>query len=101
MGFEAYNSDNTIPYFKCSGMVNLVVKSMDKFIKITEDNGGYDIEMDWSFYQSVVLQSARVIEVKMKKQRIGTPFSNCSFEMAFDNEKAIRRIRYRLFRGIL
>lgn len=92
LGFEAYNSDNTIPFFKCSGMVILVVKSMDKFIKITEDNGGYDIEMDWSFHQSVVLQSARVIEAKMKKQRIGTPFSNCSFEMAFDNEMVIRRI---------
>lgn len=28
----------------------------------------------------------------MKKQRSGSSFSNCSFEMVFDNEKAIRRI---------
>lgn len=53
--------------------------------------------MDWFFLQSVVVQSARVIEAKMKKQRIGTPFTNCSFETAFDNEKAIRRIPVSLF----
>lgn len=29
----------------------------------------------------------------MKKQRIGTPFVNCSFEKAYDNEMVIRRIQ--------
>ena len=60
---------------------------------ITEENDSANIEVDWTFYKSIVLQSAKVIEVKMKKQRIGTPFVNCSFEKAYDNEMVIRRIQ--------
>ena len=41
---------------------------------------------------SEVEKDALARKAKMKKQRIGTPFSNCSFEMAFDNEMVIRRI---------
>ena len=93
LGFEAYNSDNTIPFFKCKGMVTLAVKSMEQFIMITEENDSANIEVDWTFYKSIVLQSAKAIEKKMKKQRIGTPFVNCSFEKAYDNEMVIRRIQ--------
>lgn len=93
LGFNVFNSDNTIPFFNCKGMVTLAVKSMEQFIMITEENDSANIEVDWSFYKSIVLQSAKAIEKKMKKQRIGTPFVNCSFEKAYDNEMVIRRIQ--------
>ena len=73
-------------------MVKLEVKSMKKFIKITDENDSSNIEVDWSFYESIVLLCAKAIEEKMKTQRINTPFKNCSFEKAFDNEMVIRRI---------
>ena len=92
LGFNVFNSDNTIPFFNCKGMVTLAVKSMEQFIMITEENDSANIEVDWTFYKSIVLQSAKAIEKKMKKQRIGTPFVNCSFEKAYDNEMVIRRI---------
>lgn len=93
LGFNVFNSDNTIPFFNCKGMVTLAVKSMEKFIMITKENDSANIEVDWTFYKSIVLQSAKIIEKKMKKQRIGTPFVNCSFEKAFDSEKVIRGIK--------
>lgn len=92
LGYNVSNSDNTISYFNCYGMVKLEVKSMKKFIKITDENDSSNIEVDWSFFESLVLRSAKAIEKKMKKQRIGTPFVNCSFEKAYDNEMVIRRI---------
>ena len=92
LGFNVFNSDNTIPFFICKGMVTLAVKSMEQFIMITEENDSANIEVDWTFYKSIVLQSAKAIEKKMKKHRIGTPFVNCSFEKAYDNEMVIRRI---------
>lgn len=92
LGYNVSNSDNTIPFFNCHGMVKLEVKSMKKFIKITDENDSSNIEVDWSFYESTVLLCAKAIEEKMKTQRINTPFKNCSFEKAFDNEMVIRRI---------
>ena len=91
--FDVFNSDNTIPFFRCKGKVKLEVKSMEKFILVTENNDTTNIEMDWTFYKSVVLKSAKAIEGKMRKQRLGTPFVNCSFEAAFDNERLIRAIK--------
>lgn len=93
LGFTVFNSDNTIPFFRCAGMARLEAKSMEKYFVITEENDSANIEVDWSFYKSIVLQSAKAIEKKMKKQRVGTPFINCSFEKAFDNEMIIRRIQ--------
>ena len=93
--FEVFNSDNTTPFFGCKGTVKLEAKSMDKFILVTENNDTTNIEMDWTFHKSVVLKSAKAIEDKMRKQRVGSPFVNCSFEMAFDSERIIRAIHVR------
>lgn len=64
LGFNVFNSDNTIPFFNCKGMVTLAVKSMEQFIMITEENDSANIEVDWTFYKSIVLQSAKAIEKK-------------------------------------
>lgn len=92
LGYNLSNSDNTISFFNCYGMVKLEVKSMKKFIKITDKNDSSNIEVDWSFFESLVLRSAKAIEEKMKTLRIDTSFKNCSFEKAFDNEMVIRGI---------
>ena len=92
LGYNVSNSDNTTSYFNCYGMVKLEVKSMKKFIKITDENDSSNIEVDWSFFESLVLRSAKAIEEKMKTLRIDSSFKNCSFEKAFDNEMVIRGI---------
>lgn len=94
MYVEAYDTTDSIEYFRFHFSVVVNVACFDKYVSIVEDEKGRSFAFHYGLRDHIFVFTLAAAERKMKYQRRGTPFRGCSLDKLLRSRRLFKVAYY-------